>query len=82
MRSFVEQSIGIVTALVPVIGYEASTEIARDALASGRGVYDLVMERGLLTRDQLDQALNPEAMTAPRAVSGKAKAKSDRPTKR
>ena len=82
MRSFVEQSIGIVTALVPVIGYEASTEIARDALASGRGVYDLVMERGLLTRDQLDQALNPEAMTAPRAVEGKRKAKQDRAAKR
>jgi aspartate ammonia-lyase len=63
MRQFVEQSIGIVTALVPVIGYEASTVIARDALASGRGVYELVMERGLLTREQLDQALNPEAMT-------------------
>ncbi len=65
MRQFVEQSIGIVTALVPVIGYEASTEIARDALASGRGVYDLVMERGLLTREQLDHALNPETMTGP-----------------
>ena len=63
MRQFVEQSIGIVTALVPVIGYEASTEIARDALASGRGVYELVTERGLLTREELDRALNPEAMT-------------------
>ena len=62
MRQFVEQSIGIVTALVPVIGYEVSTEIARDALASGRGVYELVMERGLLTRAQLDDALNPERM--------------------
>src|SRR5258705_13545546 len=65
MRHFVEHSIGIVTALVPVLGYEASTEIARDALASGRGVYDLVMERGLLTREQLDNALNPESMTGP-----------------
>ncbi len=65
MRQFVEQSIGIVTALVPVIGYEASTEIARDALASGRGVFELVMERGLLTREQLDRALNPETMTGP-----------------
>jgi aspartate ammonia-lyase len=69
MRQFVEQSIGIVTALVPVLGYEVSTEIARDALASGRGVYEIVMERGLLTREQLDQALNPEAMTAPRAAT-------------
>ncbi len=66
MRQFVEQSIGIVTALVPVLGYEASTVIARDALASGRGVYELVMERGLLTREQLDQALNPEAMAGER----------------
>ncbi|HEY5440601.1 MAG TPA: aspartate ammonia-lyase [Gemmatimonadaceae bacterium] len=65
MRQFVEQSIGIVTALVPVLGYEVSTEIARNALASGRGVYEIVMERGLLTREQLDQALNPEAMTGP-----------------
>ena len=63
MRMFVEHSIGIVTALVPVIGYDASTEIARDALASGRGVYELVMERKLLTREELDAALNPEAMT-------------------
>ena len=72
MRQFVEQSIGIVTALVPVLGYEASTVIARDALATGRGVYELVMERGLLTREQLDHALNPEAMTgpAPSAATG------------
>jgi aspartate ammonia-lyase len=68
MRQFVEHSIGIVTALVPVIGYEASTEVARDALASGRGVFELVMERGLMTREQLDHALNPESMTAPRAA--------------
>ncbi|HUF66381.1 MAG TPA: aspartate ammonia-lyase [Gemmatimonadaceae bacterium] len=62
MRWFVENSIGIVTALVPVIGYERATEIARDALASGRGVYELVLERGLMTREALDRALDPEAM--------------------
>ena len=66
MRHFVEQSIGIVTALVPVLGYEASTEIARDALATGRGVYEIVMERGLLTRDQLDRALDPQRMAGRR----------------
>jgi len=65
MRHFVEHSIGIVTALVPVLGYETATEIARDALETGRGVYDLVCERGLMTRDELDRALNPEAMTGP-----------------
>ncbi|CAN5338071.1 aspartate ammonia-lyase [soil metagenome] len=62
MRWFVENSIGIVTALVPTIGYERATEIARDALASGRGVYELVLERGLMTREALDKALDPEAM--------------------
>ncbi len=66
MRWFVENSIGIVTALVPVIGYEPATEIARTALASGRGVFELVLERGLLTREQLDEILNPQAMVGNR----------------
>ena len=66
MRHFVEHSIGIVTALVPVLGYEKATEIAKEALDSGRGVYDLVCEHGLMTREELDRVLNPEAMTAPR----------------
>jgi aspartate ammonia-lyase len=69
MRWFVEHSIGIVTALVPVIGYETSSEIAREALASGRGVYELVMARGLMTRAELDRALNPETMTQPRPAA-------------
>ena len=69
MRYFVEHSIGIVTALVPVIGYEAATDIAKTALDSGRGVFDIVLERGLLTRAQLDDILNPAAMTAPRTVT-------------
>ncbi len=62
MRQFVEHSIGIVTALVPVIGYEHATSVAKEALESGRGVYEIVMERGLLTREQLDKVLDPEAM--------------------
>ncbi len=70
MRHFVEQSIGIVTALVPVLGYETATEIAKEALESGRGVYDLVCDKGLMTREELDRALNPEAMTHPRGGSG------------
>jgi aspartate ammonia-lyase len=65
MRHFVEHSIGIVTALVPVLGYETSTEIAKVALETGQGVYDLVCDRGLMTREELDRALNPEAMLAP-----------------
>jgi len=63
MRQFVEHSIGIVTALVPVIGYEHATSVAKEALDSGRGVYDVVMARGLLTRQQLDRVLDPDTMT-------------------
>jgi aspartate ammonia-lyase len=66
MREFVEHSIGIVTALVPALGYETATEIAKTALETGQGVYDLVCNTGLLTREQLDRILNPESMTAPR----------------
>jgi aspartate ammonia-lyase len=68
MQSFVEQSVGVITALVPILGYETTTEIAKEALESGRGVYDLVCDRGLMTRDQLDRLLNPASMTAPRAT--------------
>jgi aspartate ammonia-lyase len=69
MRLFVEHSIGIVTALVPVLGYEVATEMAKVALESGRGVYDVVCDSGVLTREQLDEILNPAAMTAPRNVT-------------
>jgi aspartate ammonia-lyase len=62
MRWFVEHSIGIVTALVPVLGYETATEIAKEALATGRGVYDLVCDRGLMTRADLDRVLDPRGM--------------------
>jgi aspartate ammonia-lyase len=70
MRQFVEHSIGIVTALVPILGYETATEIAKEALESGRGVYDLVCDKGLMTRDDLDRALNPEAMIHPTSEHG------------
>ena len=63
LRYFVEHSIGVVTALVPAIGYERATQVAKEALDSGRGVYEVVREKGLLTRQELDRILNPEAMT-------------------
>jgi aspartate ammonia-lyase len=66
MRWFVENSIGVVTALVPAIGYEASTAVAKEALESGKSVSELVIARGLLTRQQLDELLDPSNMTAPR----------------
>jgi aspartate ammonia-lyase len=73
MRRFVEQSIGIVTALVPVIGYDEASAIAKEALAKDRGVYDIVLERGIMTRETLDEVLNPLKMvgvSAPRSEVG------------
>jgi len=61
-RKYVEHSIGLVTALVPRIGYEASAEIAKEALRTGRGVAELVVARGLLSREQLDELLSPARM--------------------
>ncbi|WP_159701631.1 aspartate ammonia-lyase [Arthrobacter sp. 18067] len=65
LRSQVEGSIGIVTILNPFIGYDAATSIARTALATGRSVTDIVLERQLLTKGQLDQLLRPEYLTHP-----------------
>ena len=62
MRRYVEDSIGVVTALLPVLGYEQATAVAKDAMASGRGVTEIVLERGLLTRAQVDAILDPAAM--------------------
>ena len=68
LRAIVEQSIGIVTALNPYIGYANATSVAQEALATGRGVYDLVLERGLLTKEVLDSVLRPEMLTRPQAI--------------
>ncbi|GAA5123889.1 aspartate ammonia-lyase [Luteolibacter yonseiensis] len=63
---YVRNSIGTVTALNPVLGYERSAAIAKEALATGASVYDLVLEKGWLSKDQLDDLLTPEKMTGPR----------------
>ncbi|MFN7085392.1 MAG: aspartate ammonia-lyase [Burkholderiales bacterium] len=65
LRKMVENSIGIVTALNPYIGYTNATGVAQEALATGKSVYDLVLEKKLLTRKQLDDILKPEALTQP-----------------
>ena len=62
-RSQVQTSIGVVTALNPVLGYEVSTQLAKEALETNRGVYELVLEKKLLTPEQLDELLDPNKMT-------------------
>jgi aspartate ammonia-lyase len=68
IRSLLEHSIGIVTALVPYIGYGRATAVAREALETNRGVYELVLEKAWLTRAELDEILSPDAMTRPRSM--------------
>ncbi len=67
LRSQVEDSIGIVTVLNPLIGYDAATSIARLALSSGRSVTSLVLESGLLTSGELDAILRPERLAHPQS---------------
>lgn len=65
LDDYIHRSIGVVTALVPVIGYAASTEIAQQALTENRPVSELVLERGLLDETRLRGLLSPGAMTRP-----------------
>ena len=64
----VRNSIGIVTALNPYIGYKGSTKVAKEALETGRSVYDIVLEKGLMTKEKLDEALDPAAMLGSHAL--------------
>jgi len=65
-RELVEGSIGIVTALNPALGYETCTKLAKEALDTNRGVYELVLEKKLLSKAELDDLLKPENMIKPR----------------
>lgn len=64
-RNMVYNSIGLITALNPYIGYKNSAKIAKEALETGRGVYDLVLEHKIMDKEQLDKILAPENMLAP-----------------
>jgi len=71
LRRTVENSIGIVTALNPYIGYANATQVAQEAHATGKSVYDLVLEKKLLSKERLDEILRPEALTRPNYVPPK-----------
>jgi len=69
-RDEVMNSVGIITALCPYVGYERAAETAKKAIASGASVRELILKEGLLTKEQLDVILNPYSMTEP-GISGK-----------
>ena len=67
-RELVEGSIGIVTAVVPALGYERASEVATEALETGVPVREIILSHGLLDAATLDELLTPEAMTRPRPM--------------
>lgn len=64
-RTHVHNSVGIITALNPVIGYKNSTKIAKEAMETGRPVYDLILEHDILSKEDLDVIMKPENMIKP-----------------
>jgi aspartate ammonia-lyase len=59
----IEETVGIVTALNPVIGYERATELAAEAYRSGKGILQVVREKHVLTEEQIKQILDPAKLT-------------------
>jgi len=63
LKRYVENSIGTVTALNPVIGYERSTELAAEAMKTGQGIVELVRGKHILSDAQINEILNPASLT-------------------
>lgn len=69
-RQLVDRSVGIITAICPYVGYERAAEVAKEAIRTGANIRDLILRDKLLSEEELDQILNPYAMTEP-GISGK-----------
>jgi len=65
LQHYMERSVGIVTALNPVLGYDKTTELAKEALDSGKGILELIREKKLLTEQQIKDLLDPVKLTTP-----------------
>jgi len=65
LQQYMERSVGIVTALNPVLGYDKTTELAKEALDSGKGILQLIREKKLLTEAQIKDLLDPVKLTSP-----------------
>lgn len=70
LKAYVENSVGVITALSPHIGYEAASRLAREAILKGRPVREICSQSGLLSEEELNAMLNPYEMTEP-GISGK-----------
>jgi len=64
-RNYLEKSLGLATALNPIIGYEKAAEVAKEAFKSGRTVKEVILEKGYLSKDEMARILAPEKLTEP-----------------
>ena len=64
-KEMVNNSIGIITAICPYVGYEKAADIAKEALKTNKSVRELILEKNLLDEEQLNTVLNPYTMTEP-----------------
>ena len=65
VQNHINRSVGIVTALNPILGYDKTTELAKEALQSGKGILELIREKKLLTEQQIKDLLDPVKLTTP-----------------
>ncbi|WP_040395296.1 aspartate ammonia-lyase [Centipeda periodontii] len=64
-QKWLDKSVGIVTALLPHIGYEKSAELAREAYTTGKPIREIILDRGILSKEKLEHILSPRQMTHP-----------------
>ncbi|WP_338237142.1 aspartate ammonia-lyase [Persicobacter diffluens] len=77
-RDMVLNSIGIVTALNPILGYEISSALAKEALATNGSIYQMVLDKELIPKDELDRILSPENMVTPHKLDRIGKENNDK----
>ena len=59
LEHYMETTVGIVTALNPIVGYEKATELAQEAYKSGKGILEIIREQHVLTEQQIQELLDP-----------------------
>jgi aspartate ammonia-lyase len=64
-RNYLDQSVGLATVLAPSIGYAAAAEVAKDSAKSGKSIRQVILERGILSEQELDLVLAPFPLTTP-----------------
>lgn len=64
-RTFLEKSLGLVTALNPIIGYMKAAEVAKESQMTGKSIKELVVQKGYLTHEEMEKVLDPGPLTEP-----------------